>query len=69
MSSKLQIDVYPVILKILTCYHVNLGLVIVISHQISRISIGSTSWFQEIKLQTTLLLFDGCTTLTHLSRN
>ena len=26
--------------------------------------IGSTSWFQQIKLQTTLLLFDGCTTLT-----
>ena len=23
--------------------------------------IGSTSWFQQIKLQTTLLLFDGCT--------
>ena len=25
--------------------------------------IGSTSWFQQIKLQTTVLLFDGCTTL------
>ena len=25
--------------------------------------IGSTSWFQQINLQTTLLLFDGCTTL------
>ena len=25
--------------------------------------IASLSWFQQIKLQTTLLLFDGCTTL------
>ena len=31
-------------------------------NQVSRL-IGSTSWFQQIKLQTTLLLFDGCTTL------
>ena len=31
--------------------------------QVSRNFIGSTSWFQQIKRQTTLLLFDGCTTL------
>ena len=31
--------------------------------RVSRNFIGSTSWFQQIKLQTTLLLFDGCTTL------
>ena len=31
-------------------------------YQVSRNFIGSTSWFQQIKLQTTLL-FDGCTTL------
>ena len=34
-----------------------------ILNQVSRDFIASLSWFQQIKLQTTLLLFDGCTTL------
>ena len=32
-------------------------------NQASRNFIECTSWFQQLKLQTTLLLFDGCTTL------
>ena len=38
-------------------------LVIVIWNRVLRNSIGSTPWFQQIKLQTTLLLFDDCTSL------
>ena len=38
-----------------------------ISHRYLKLGIQEfhrKSWFQQIKLQTTLLLFDGCTILT-----
>ena len=54
---------YFFIFKILTRYHVNLRLVAVSEIRYRGISILSTFWFQQIKLQTTLLLFDGSATL------
>ena len=60
---------FPFVLKMLACCHAGLGLAVVVWGRVSRSFMGSASWFQQMRLQAALWLFDGCTALVLWGRN